>query len=97
MKIENRIDELIKAGWKVLESDFDTAAFQQWRLKAFECVDAMFGSDHDYTKYFRDCVHQTGATTLPVEADPVAGIENYWRSKELQRADQLDGQDELQI
>ncbi len=56
MKIEDQIDELIKAGWGVVESDFDPVAFQHWRLKAFECLNAMFGSDHAYTKYFEHFV-----------------------------------------
>jgi hypothetical protein len=56
MKIEDQIDELIKAGWGVVESDFDPVAFRQWRLKAFECLSAMFGSDHVYTKYFEHFV-----------------------------------------
>jgi hypothetical protein len=56
MKFEHQIDALIKAGWEVVESDFDAVAFQNWRLKAFECISAMFGSDHVHTKYFEDFV-----------------------------------------
>ncbi len=58
MKIEQRIDDLIKAGWEVVDSDFDAVAFQNWRVKAFECLNAMFGSDHVYTKYFQNFVQQ---------------------------------------
>ncbi len=58
MTTEHQIDELIKAGWEVIESDFDPVAFQHWRLKAFECLTAMFGSDHVYTKYFEHFVRQ---------------------------------------
>ena len=57
MKIEEQIDELIKAGRGVVESDFDPVAFQNWRLKAFECISSMFGSDHVHTKYFEHLVH----------------------------------------
>lgn len=60
MSIERRIDDLIKAGWGVLESDFDPDAFQHWRQKAFECLNAMFGPDHIYTKYFEHFVQQGG-------------------------------------
>ncbi|MGD9818557.1 MAG: hypothetical protein AB7V04_07630 [Desulfomonilaceae bacterium] len=52
MSVEERIDDLIKAGWYVLDSDFDTAALQHWRLKAFHCCDALLGSDHVTTQYF---------------------------------------------
>ena len=56
MKTEHQIDALVKAGWEVVESDFDQDAFRNWRLKAFECVSAMFGSDHVHTKYFEHLV-----------------------------------------
>ncbi len=60
MSVEQRIDDLIKAGWGVLESDFDPDAFQNWRQKAFECLNAMFGPQHIYTKYFEHFVQQGG-------------------------------------
>ena len=62
MKFEDEIDELIKAGWRVVESDFDPGAFQHWRLHAFECLNAMFGPDHVYTKYFEQFVKQEDKT-----------------------------------
>jgi hypothetical protein len=64
MGIEHRIDELIKAGWGVVDSDFDPAAFQHWRLKAFECLIDMFGPDHVYTKYFEQFVKQGDGTNV---------------------------------
>ena len=30
MSIERRMDDLIEAGWGVLDSDFDPIAFQHW-------------------------------------------------------------------
>jgi len=62
MNMQNRIDELIKAGWGVVDSDFDQEAFKHWRLKAFECLNAMFGPDHVYTKYFEQFVKQGDKT-----------------------------------
>ncbi len=58
MKLERQIDELIKAGWGVVDSDFDPVAFQHWRVKAFECLTTMFGPDHVYTKYFEQFVRR---------------------------------------
>jgi len=58
MKIEQQLDELIKAGWEVVDSDFDPVAFQHWRLKAYECLSAMMGPDHVYTKYFEQFVQR---------------------------------------
>ena len=68
MKAENQIDELIKAGWGVVDSDFDPIAFQYWRLKAFECLAAMFGPDHVYTKYFEQFVKQGDKTNVLLQA-----------------------------
>ncbi len=62
MKIEDQIDDLIKAGWGVVESDFDLVSFQHWRLQAFECLAAMFGPDHVYTKYFEHFVKESDRT-----------------------------------
>jgi hypothetical protein len=52
MCIEKRIDDLIEAGRQVLATDFDPVAFQHWRTRAVECLSALLGSDHPYTKYF---------------------------------------------
>jgi hypothetical protein len=60
MSVEQPIDDLIKAGWGVLEFDFDPDAFQSWRRKAFECLNAMFGPEHIYTRYFEHFVQQGG-------------------------------------
>jgi len=64
MKIEDQIDELIKAGWRVVDSDFDPVAFDHWRLKAFDCLTAMVGPDHAYTKYFEQFVKQEDKTNV---------------------------------
>ncbi len=64
MSAEHRIDELIRAGWSVFEADFDPVAFQHWRRSAFECLTAMFGPDHIYTKYFEHFVQQGDKTNL---------------------------------
>ena|SRR5208283_139954 len=64
MSAEQRIDDLIKAGWGVLESDLDPTAFQLWRRSAFDCLAAMFGPDHVYTRHFENLVRQGGKTNL---------------------------------
>ncbi len=64
MSMEERINALIKAGWNVIESDFDPMAFQHWRLKAYECLSAMFGPDHVYTKYFEHFVEKGDRTNV---------------------------------
>ena len=57
MPIEQRIDNLIAAGWYVLDSDFDPAALQHWRMQAFHCIEAMLGSDHVTLKILKILSH----------------------------------------
>lgn len=56
MSVEKRIDDLINAGWHVLDSDFDVTAFKQWRKMAADCLDTLLGPDHTYTRHFKDYV-----------------------------------------
>lgn len=58
MLAEKRIDDLIEAGWRVLETDFDPRAFQVWRSRAFDCLTVLLGSKHAYTLRFADYVRQ---------------------------------------
>ncbi|MEW6112016.1 MAG: hypothetical protein AB1664_07790 [Thermodesulfobacteriota bacterium] len=44
------IDDLIEAGWDVLNSDFDRHAFLRWREKASECVSQLLGPEHAYAQ-----------------------------------------------
>ncbi len=61
---EQQLDDLIKAAWGVIESDFDSIALQHWRLRAFDCLTAMVGPDHVYTRHFENFVRQGGTTDL---------------------------------
>jgi hypothetical protein len=56
---ERALDKLIQAGWYLIESDFDAGAFAQWKDKAFDFVNDFMGSEHTYTRCFKDIV--TGA------------------------------------
>ena len=49
------IDGMIDAGWKVLRSDFDEAAFLVWRQRVCECIESLLGSKHAYNQYFKRC------------------------------------------
>jgi|SRR5271157_3445830 len=64
MLINNKIDELIKAGWDVIESDFDTAAFLNWKKQARDCIAALVGPDHTYMRKFEDYVKGAEATSV---------------------------------
>lgn len=83
MSIEGRIDELIKAGWGVLESNFDPVAFQHWRRNAFECLNTMFGPDHIYTKYFEHFVQQGDRTNVLAAGGVLVAAKQQMTSSEF--------------
>ena len=58
------IDELIDAGWQVLESDFDPMAFMKWRRSAFDCVVVLLGPDHPYAQFFQQFVNEDNRGSL---------------------------------
>jgi hypothetical protein len=58
MCVQRRIDDLIKAGWGVVDSNFHPAAFHHWRREAFYCLKALLGPDHPYTEYFKNNVRK---------------------------------------
>ena len=79
MSFGARIDELIEAGWGVLESDFDPVAFQHWRRRALDCLTAMVGPDHASTRRFQHLVEHGGETPLRVACGaPAALKEQGW-------------------
>lgn len=64
MPIEKLIDQLIEAGWTVLETDFDEKAFAHWRQHAYDCVAALLAPDHPCLRIFQDHVRKADATSL---------------------------------
>lgn len=67
MAVEATIDDLIQAGWNVVDSDFDPVAFLRWRRRAFDCLTDMLGPDHHYSRQFAVLVRQ-GEKTETVAA-----------------------------
>lgn len=67
MNETDSLDRLIKAGWQVVESDFNEEAFRRWRQQARECLAQLLGNDHVYTKHFDECVN------APAELPALAG------------------------
>jgi hypothetical protein len=64
MDAVKRLDELIEAGWDVLETNFDEDAFQQWREKAYKYIEATVGEHHPHAKYFRQYVRKSKPTDI---------------------------------
>jgi len=61
---QRQYDELIKAAWNVIESDFDQGAFLRWRKQALDFLTFMMGPDHPYTLLFGDYVKQAEALSV---------------------------------
>lgn len=49
MRLENRLNSLIRAGRHVIDSDFDVQAFREWKREAWECVTALTAPDNSDT------------------------------------------------
>ena len=64
MSPEQLVDNLIEAGWHVIDTDFDMMAFTHWRKQALDCIGALMGPAHAYTHYFRDFVEQAEKASL---------------------------------
>jgi len=54
-----RLDDLIEAGWHVVDTEFDSEALYYWKKKALDFLTDLVGPDHACTQSFRDCIQQT--------------------------------------
>lgn len=64
MVLEKSIDDLIQAGWNVLDSDFDPEAFRYWRQQALNCLTELLGPEHSYTRSFKNYVREAQVKSL---------------------------------
>jgi len=53
-----RLDDLIEAGWHVVDTEFDAEAFYYWKKKALAFLTDFVGPDHTCTQSFRDSLEQ---------------------------------------
>ncbi len=81
MSFERQIDDLIEAGWKVIDSDFDPVAFQLWRKRCLTCLSALLGSDHSYTGFFRDHLRGANRNNLVVGGGILAAASHELRKR----------------
>lgn len=56
MITQDKMNNLIEAGWDVIESDFDSDAVLRWRMQAYECLTDLVGPDHSYTRHLKESV-----------------------------------------
>ncbi len=61
---ERLIDNLIEAGWHVLDTDFDETALRNWRELALTCLTDLLGSDHIYVRQFTEWVREREKVNL---------------------------------
>jgi hypothetical protein len=54
-----RLDDLIEAGWHVVDTEFDAEALYYWKKKALDFLTDFVGPEHTCTQSFRDCIKQT--------------------------------------
>ena len=47
------LNDLINAGWSILENGFDPQAFLVWKQLSFACLVGLLGPLHFYTQNFR--------------------------------------------
>ena len=69
----------------MVNSDFDPIAFHHWRRSAFDCLTAMFGPDHVYTKHFEKLVRQGGKTDLLAAGGILSAAQEQIASNRLEQ------------
>jgi hypothetical protein len=47
------LNDLINAGWSILENGFDPQAFLAWKQMSFVCLVGLLGPVHFYTQNFK--------------------------------------------
>ena len=58
LSTQENFEGLIKAGWDVLERDFDENTFLEWRKRAVEYLTEILGPEHYYTQRFGNKILQ---------------------------------------
>jgi len=64
VSMHDKIDALIQSGWDVLDSDLNIATFERWRTMALDCLIALVGPHHVYTRFFNDWVRSADRKDL---------------------------------
>ncbi|MGC8657652.1 MAG: hypothetical protein ACP5U1_01115 [Desulfomonilaceae bacterium] len=55
MDLDRRIDDLVEAGWHVLDTDCDERALLHWKRAAAAFLEDFLGRRHAVTESFIDC------------------------------------------
>ncbi|MDD3471146.1 MAG: hypothetical protein PHS86_00035 [Syntrophaceae bacterium] len=61
MSQDKRLENLVEAGWHVIDSEFDRKAIMFWRRSAFEFLEELLGPEHVATQSFLLCLRHSEA------------------------------------
>ena len=61
---DEAFEALVEAGYQVVETDFDENSFRKWRQKAINCIAALLGAEHPYTRSFSEHVLRRDLNSL---------------------------------
>jgi len=53
-----RLDNLIRAAWYVVDNDFDPRTIYEWRKQALEFLNDNLGPDHYYTQRLKSHIQE---------------------------------------
>jgi hypothetical protein len=64
MDASNCLDDLIECLWQVLGSGMDKSSEFPCREKCLECLEQLVGTDHHYTRCFKNFVHHSDEISI---------------------------------
>lgn len=73
--LDQQLTKLVEAGWHVIESDFDTAAFLTWREAAVKCLNELMGPEFERSRNSRELSDQAESRRGVVAGQAASGDE----------------------
>ena len=64
MNHEHVIDDLIRAGWIIIDASKDEEAAARWKTRALECLTGLLGGDHVYVANLKNFLRRPGRGSL---------------------------------
>ncbi len=64
MSQDKRLEDMMEAGWHVLDSEFDQTAILVWKQRACEFLIEFLGPDHSSTQSFLVCLKHSEAALI---------------------------------
>lgn len=64
MSQDKCLEDLMEAGWHVIDSEFDRAAILHWKRAACEFLVEFLGPEHASTQSFMNCLKHSEAVSI---------------------------------